>query len=253
MPRPFARLWGSPVVSWSYLVVAVASVVYAGWTFSDAWLIRGCELAVLTLCRFLVRGQTRGFLIALLGLGVTMPLIAQTTSPIFYYGPEVDIWFGRGWDEMAILGGLLGVPLVVAALWGLRRYRRRTGAGDRVGGRWLLRLDIALEVVVWMIAASLSTGEWNGLTVLASVIGALGIAILVGVLLKIRLELGIGGLGTVMMFIGLACLVIVGVLLPLSGGRMSGEEALVGLAPAALLLLFGFGMRAGWPPPDDKR
>ena len=104
-------------MSWIYLAAAVASVVYAGWSFSDAWLIRGCELAVLALCRFLVRGQTRGFLVALFGLGLTMPVIAQTASPIFYYGPEVDIWFGRGWDEMAILGALLGAPLVIAALF----------------------------------------------------------------------------------------------------------------------------------------
>ncbi|MCB9765729.1 MAG: hypothetical protein H6739_38500 [Alphaproteobacteria bacterium] len=232
MIQPLRDLFKHPAmdVGWLLLGLLVAGV-WAPLVGDELEMVSGGEIALLAWLRCALHERLDWFFRGLVLIGISAPLIAGSTAPLFYSG-------GLSWhalSETALPAALPGAALVALALWG----RRHQGAALTEPPAWLPRVRLGMRVAVWFIVIALSSGQWGPLTIAAVIGGALaGFAGLVAIL-RVRLRLTARGVGALIGVVGAGVVGVGALLIATQGGRVSAEEAALAMVPGAVLVGLG--------------
>jgi hypothetical protein len=216
----------------SLLYGLIATAVEPAWSHDEMQIVLGAETVVLALVGFLWAGRRRPLGAALILTGTVAPLSMLGAATIYWDDPyALD---GEGLWTSLVAGLAIGVPLVLLGVHALRRL----GDARRPDRWWLVLARSAVFAGVWLVVLAFRGGDWDRGVVLVYVGAA---AALIGLIVGLgyRFRVGVRGLGLLLLALGLTALAVTGLALVMNGGRMSGEEAALGLMPAAVVTVVG--------------
>ncbi len=129
-------------------------------------ILRGGEIVVLALMRFVIWNQMRWFYTCLIFVGIMMPVVASCTAPIFYHSRNIPLLSILGMAAVVIIPA---IPLIFLGWRGLINLNYKNVQTINEKGLW----KYIFEGAVWLTVSSFSTGEWNEYTVTAIIISSL--------------------------------------------------------------------------------
>lgn len=216
---------------------------YSTHTQDDFQIVKGAEMALLAVTRFIVLGQVTSFFTGLMILGLGTPLTMGLASPLFYHPHQLRL---EPFLEMAALGLLPGLGLFFLGYKGFQIHRSGLGAtsGPRVLESrfkgWLPRVESACEVSLWLLIATLLAGHWNGFAVLAVGVGSLTLVFSLVVLVGARTSVGWREIGLALILAGVLTILTSILLVTTQGNRCT--EAVIGIPPGILVCVVGVGL-----------
>jgi hypothetical protein len=221
-------------LSWVLLAYGLfAAAVESVWDRDEMQIALGAESVLLALVGFLWAGERRALGWALITSGIAAPLVLYGSARLYW--DDVDFFASDVILPAIALGGAIGVPLIAIGVFTLRRAR---SAPPRPDPWWFRPLRWAIQGGLLIVILAFRQGSWDGGIPLVYLGGALALTSLL-VALPRRFAVTRRGVGTLLLVLGLAALLVIGVAAGLVGSHMSGDEAAVGLVPAALVAAIG--------------
>ena len=210
-----------------------AAVVEPVWHQDEVQIAVGGEMIVLALIGFLWAGERRALGMALVITGVAAPLAFLGTASLYW--DEVELFAGDAFWTTVGVGSVVGLPLALLGVLVLRRAGEVAPARDPW---WLRVVRWAVQGGLLLIVVAFRGGDWNrGIPIVYAGIALALVSLLI--VLPRRVRLTRRGIGMLLAFLGGAALVVIAVAQAFVGGHMSGDEALVGLVPAGIVLVAG--------------
>ncbi len=238
----------------SYLLLFLGlgtAAVYSVWARDDFQIVKGAEMALLAITRFIVLGQIVDFFRGLMILGVGTPLVMGLSSPLFFHPRHLQlepflITFG--------IGLIPGFGLLFLGWKGLQIHRRNLqleaepsepAIEEGFCARWLPTVERACEWSIWIMIFTLMSGEWSGIGILSVTFGGMTLAGSLVILVGAKTTIGRRGIGIALMVAGLVTIVTSIVLVTTQGNHC--KEAVLGVPPGILLVIIGGAIWLGAP------
>jgi len=246
----FRRLIRQPFFTYLLLILGLATAgIYSTIVRDDFQIVKGAEMALLAITRFIILGQLIEFFRGLMILGLGTPLVMGLSSPLFYYSRQLRL---EPFLETFGIGLLPGLGLFFLGWKGLQLHRRNQQAGpgaepetaaDGFCARWLPTVEQACEWSIWIMIATLMSGEWSGIGVLAVGFAGLTLAFSLVILVGAKTSIGRRGIGISLVIAGLVTILTSIVLVTTQGNRCT--EAVLGIPPGILLVIIGLALWLG--------
>jgi hypothetical protein len=241
------RLLLDSVLNWATLLYGCfATLVEPVWRDDEVQIAIGGEVVVIALVGFLFAGSRVQLGWALITSGLCATAAVWTTAPLFYSNFSVSN------VDVVLVGvsAVIGLPLV---LLGVYTLRRRTETIEHGRPWWLVAVRWLVVVGMWVVVFAFRSGDWDrGITY----VYAGGALALVGLLVALshRMSVTVRGIGLFLLFLGGSALLVIGVGAAAVGSHMSGDEAVVGIAPAVVVAVLGgvLAMRRPAPKPTTQ-
>lgn len=237
-----ARAKFDRVVPWLFFLYGLFSVgLEAAFTSDEIAIATGVETVLLSLVDFLWAGELFSLSIALFAAAALSPLLLWGSSPLFYDDASLG---SDAFAHSMALGGVLALPLALLGVLARRADKRGDVAED---SRAMRALRWGFRGGLFLIVLALRLGEWSGGGVALVYAGAALAVAAVAIVLPRRVRTGRAGAGAVLLVLGVAALLAIGAAKVAVGGHLSGEEAAVGAAPAALIAAVGAALMLASP------
>jgi len=225
-----------------------ATAVEPTLTHDDAQIAVGAEAVLLAVLSFLWARQRRSLGWALVLSGLAAPVAMYATAPLYWDPRDVTLFDSEAFWTTVGVGSAAGIPLIALGVYTLVRARPAPARPDPV---WFTPVRWILQAGLIIIVIAFRRGDWANGVPLVYAGGAIALLALI-IALPRRIAIRRRGIGLLLLFLGLGAIVVIVVAGAAVGGNMSGEEAAVGLLPAAVvaglgLLLVLSGGRATAP------
>ena len=228
------RAWLDAILSWASLGYGIYTAAITSVTEDDDVQIAvGVAAILVALATFLWAGNPRSLGGALILVGLAAPVIGYSTATLFWY--DVQPFVSEAFWTNMIGGAVVGVPLIALGAYILLRSRPPATHPDPW---WYTPLRWALQGGLMVIVLAFQAGDWDAGIPLVYAGGALALLALV-IALPRRVAVTRRGIGRLLLFLGLCAAAVIGVASASGGGNVSGDEAAVGLVPAAVVAIVG--------------
>ena len=220
-------------ISFGYGLYATA--VEPTLTHDDTQIAVGAEAVLLAVLSFLWARQRRSLGVALVISGLAAPVAMYATAPLYWDPRDVTLFDSEAFWTTVGVGSAVGIPLLALGIFILVRAR---SAPERPDPFWLTPLRWILQLGLILIVVAFRGGDWDNGIPLVYAGGAIALLALV-IALPRRIAIRRGGVGLLLLFLGLGGIIVIVVAGAAVGGNMSGDEAAVGLIPAAAVAGLG--------------
>jgi hypothetical protein len=236
----------SLALSWMSLGYGIfVATVEPVWADDELKIVLGAEIIVLAVVSFVWSGRRMHLGLALIAAGASAPFIMLATAPLYW--DEVLAFHGEAFWTSVAIGAVIALPLMALGAFVLRRA---SGSDHRKDPWWLVTVEWAILLGIWLVALAFRGDDWDSGVALVALGGALA---LVGVLVATvrRFRVTRRGVGLLLLFLGTAGAAVLAVSKLFVGGHMSAAEAMPAIVAAGAVAVVGALMalkRRGDPP-----
>ena len=244
--RPASSPWYS--IGMIFLGIGIATV-WANLTRDDLYIAVGGELILLSLGSLLITNHLGLLARSLLALGISLPFFFATLAPLYYSQAR---WFiSKGFWSMFGLGTIPGMVVFFLGVYLFTQINKQRSFSSQQEPTWLGWVDVLFRLGGLITVSTMAIKQWNEFTLTMVYLGIALFVLGLLVIIPYRITMGLRASGRVLMILGLGGGLVTFVAWYWGEGRVSNEEALVGLIPS--LVVGGIGLLLGLFSPKTNK